>query len=755
MGNRLRQWNRKMPVALMCAAVCAAAQAAQAQPRDDQQTAAANTGILDVVVSAQRDARPASRTPVSMTVLTGEQLIEAGVTEPSELGTRVPNVHLDASHDGLRITMRGVSNADTTSKGDPSAAFMLDGIYIARPQNQNVSLFDLARVEVLRGPQGTLYGRNATAGVVNLISNAPGKALEAAVSSGVGNFGSRATSAMVNIPVNEALALRAALAYNKHDSYLVNAQRTGFQLGRDRDDWSARLSARLALGGAGSLLLRYDSSQIGSPHDSTVPLGNFYTHDAAGTPAWKEGATAARLTNAFVPPNAPLQEGGGQSTSSGLGAELVWDLGPLTFHYLGAHRRFAQDYRTNFQYGLTPEIAIGVRYQFTGHYKQDSHEMRLSTKGSGPLAAQAGVYYFREQSRQLAAFRDLALLGLPPYYTFPMDPTIATSGALFGQATYSMTSRIRATLGARYSHDDKLRTGSTNFQQGAQFNPATDLRLLNAASLTTHRSTWRVGLEADLAPSSLLFATISTGYKAGGFNDGCLAGSSAGGIACPVQVAVPASALIYQPETLTSYEAGVKTRFLGNKGSVNATVFHYDYANLQLSGVAVILGAPRYVTTNAGVARVNGLELDGQLALGAAGRVSYALSLLEAHYAKYLPDGVHSWAGRKLDRSPRMTVALGYEHTFGLKTAQIKAGLFSRYSSRYVIGVPSQLIEYQVPARTQSDVNASYYPAHAHWSLHAYLKNIENEVRPVAIDSFRMVVPGDPRTWGARIDYRF
>ena len=755
MGNNLRQWNRTVPVALMCAALCAAAQAAQPQQLNDQHSAAAETDIPEVAVTAQRHASPASRTPVSISVLSGEQLIEAGVTNPAELGARIPNVHLDASHDGLRITMRGVSNADTTSKGDPSAAFMLDGIYIARPQHQNVSLFDLARVEVLRGPQGTLYGRNATAGVINVISNTPGKALDAALSNGAGNFGSRASSAMVNIPVGEALALRAALAYNKHDSYLVNAQRTGFRLGQDRDDLSARLSARLALGDAASLLLRYDSSQIASPHDSTVPLGNFYTHDAAGTPVWKAGATAARLANAFIPPNAPLQEGGGQSTSSGLGAELDWDLGPLTFHYLGARRSFAQDYRTNFYYGLTPEVAIGVRYQFAGHYKQDSHEMRVSTKGSGPLRAQGGLYYFREQSRQLAEFRDLELLGLPHYYTFPMNPTIATSRALFGQATYSMAARLRATLGARYSHDDKLRNGSTNFQQGPEFNSATDLRLLNAASLSSHKSTWRLGVEADLAPSSLLFATVSTGYKAGGFNDGCLAGSSASGIACPVQVAVPASALIYQPETLTSYEAGVKTRFWGNKASVNATVFHYDYANLQLSGVAVILGAPRYVTTNAGVAMVDGLEVDGQLALGALDRISYALSLLDAHYASYTPDGVHSWAGRKLDRSPRMTVSLGYDHTFRFDAARVKAGVFSRYSSRYLIGVPSQLIEYQVPSRTQSDVNVSYLPAQAHWSLHAYVKNIENAVRPIAIDSFRMVVPSDPRTWGARIDYRF
>ena len=171
--------------------------------------------------------------------------------------------------------------------------------------------------------------------------------------------------------------------------------------------------------------------------------------------------------------------------------------------------------------------------------------------------------------------------------------------------------------------------------------------------------------------------------------------------------------------------------------------------------MAVIQGAPRFVTTNAGQATVRGLEVDGQAALGASGRLSYALSLLDARYDVYVPDGVHSWAGRKLDRAPRMTVSIGYDHNFRFDSARVKAGIFSRHSSDYVIGVPSQLVEYQVPGRTQTDVNLSYLPTQASWSVHAYVKNLENKVRPIAIDSFRMVVPSDPRTWGARIDYRF
>ena len=751
MENQSRKWNRKGSAAFVCAALCASV--AQAEQQDS--VPAADGQIPEVLVTAQRTSALASKTPVAMSVLSGDQLEQAAIGSPGELGARLPGVHLDGGYTGLRITLRGVSNSDSTEKGDPSAAFMLDGVYIARPQAQNVSFFDLARIEVLRGPQGTLYGRNATAGVVNVISNTPGKTLEGAFSAELGNYSGRQATAMINVPVSEALALRAAMAYNKHDSYLINGQGTGHELGLDRDDVAARLSAKLAIGKDAALLVRYDHSTIRNNNDSFVPAGNFYTFAADGTPSWRAASTDQYLTNAFVPVNAPVEQGFSRAVSTGIGAEFDWDLGPVSLHYLGSHRKFTHDAKANFYYGLTPTFALGVRETFNGSYRQNSHELRVSTNGDGPLAAQAGVYWFREQSGVLYRFRDLQPLIPTPYYVFPHDPVEALAKAVFGQATYRLAPRLRGTLGARYSDDDKSRIGSTNFQQGPDFNPATDFRQLNAAAVQTHKTTWRLGAEFDLAPATLLFATVSTGYKSGGFNDGCLAGRNELGIACSPAEAVPESTLVYQPELLTSYEAGVKTRFWDNQASLNATLFYYDYTNLQLSGVAMVQNAPRFVTRNAGEARVTGLELDGQLSLTPADRISYSLALLDGHYVSYLPDGLNSWAGRDLDRTPHSSATLGYEHSFRLAGARLKAGLFNRASSAYVISVPSQLRQYRVPGRTQSDLHLGYHPDQANWSAMAYVKNLQDKVRPVTIDSFAMLVPSDPRTWGMRLDYRF
>ena len=730
--------------------------AAHAQVVQQQPGQAVSDGeIPEVVVTAQRMVSTESRTPVAMSVLGGGQLKEAGIDRPSDLAARLPNVHLNGAADGLKITIRGVSNADTTEKGDPSAAFMLDGIYIARPQAQVMSFHDIARVEVLRGPQGTLYGRNATAGVVNVIANPPAQVLEGAASVGAGNYGSRKASAMLNVPLSEALAIRAALAYNQRDSFLINAQRTPHTLGLDRDDRSARLSARLALGKSGSLLLRHDRSEVRDSNDSIVPDTNFYTGVSTGKPVWYASGTEQRLTNAFVPPNTVPAQGFSDKTSSGTGAELTWDLGALTLSYLGAHRDYRHDTLANFYYRVAPTFAVGVRQNFSGDYAQDSHELRVATNRAGPLSAQAGLYYFREESAVVYSFRDLELVGLPPYYVFPNGPTVARSRALFGQATYSIVPRARLTAGVRRTEDNKSRVGSTNFQQQAQFNPATDLRMLNAASLNTTKTTWRLGAEYDLAPATMLYGALSTGYKAGGFNDGCVAGTSALGITCPAALAVPASTLVYQPEQLRSLEAGLKTRFWRNRATLNVTAFAYDYTNLQLSGVTIVRGAPRYVTDNAGEASVKGLELEGVVKATRSGTFNYSLALLDAHYVAYTPDGVHSWAGNKLDRAPARTVSLGYEQRFALAGGQLKAGVSARASSDYTIGVPNQLLQYPIPARTTADASLGFSPGASNWSVHAVVRNISDKVAPIAIDSFGMLVPSDPRTVDVRLDYKF
>jgi iron complex outermembrane receptor protein len=175
----------------------------------------------DIVVTAQRTSSLASKTPVALTAVTGDSLIASGVTNPTQIADTVPNVSIDrANGNGLQITVRGITSSDGTEKGDPSAAFMQDGIYIARPQAQEASFFDIARVEVLRGPQGTLFGRNTTAGLVNIITNLPTFDFGGRVDATYGNYNQVQSTAVINVPASETVAFRAAVNYDRRDSFI-------------------------------------------------------------------------------------------------------------------------------------------------------------------------------------------------------------------------------------------------------------------------------------------------------------------------------------------------------------------------------------------------------------------------------------------------------------------------------------------------------------------------------------------------------
>jgi len=742
---------QKMLVAAVSAIVCGVA-AAQTAPTIQTQD---NDGAVpEVVVTAQRTESLASRTPLAMSVLSGEQLRDLGADSAGALGPRLPNVYIDQAFSGLRLTIRGISNSDTTDKGDPSAAFMQDGVYIARPAGQSGNFLDIDRIEVLRGPQGTLYGRNTTAGLVNVISNAPTDRLEGALGLEAGTYNRRKIDGMLNVPVNDMLSLRAAVSKLQHDPYLNNGQGTQLRPGMDQDDRDARLSARLKLSSDASLVLRYDYGKAEGNNDRFVPDTNFFTGVASGKPIYRDSTTDERLTNSFRPPNMTPVQGWQDRVAQGVSADLSWKLGPATLYYLGSHRKLDQEIRQNYYYRVAPTVALGVINNYDGHNEQDSHELRLATNGAGPISAQGGLYYFSETSNTSYSFQGLQPVGLPPYYAFPLA-TDARSRAVFGQLTWRVADDLRLTAGARRTEDDKDRVGSTDFQQGPVFNPATDRRLLNAAELDTARTTWRLGAEYDLLSTTLLYGSLATGYKAGGFNDGCIAGTTALGISCPAAAAVSESALYYQPEELRAWEAGVKSRLWGGRVTVNAAAFVYDYTNLQLSGTAIVSGAPRILTGNAGVARSRGLELDGEIRVGSNGRLRYGATVLDAHYVSYNPTAAVSWAGRKLDRAPSHVYTLGYEHRFAVVGGQLHAGVFSRRSSDYAITIPSQLLEYRIPAHTTTDASLRYAPAGSSWSLLARVRNLENSVRPSIIDSFGMTTPTAPRTADLRLDLRF
>lgn len=720
--------------------------------------AQSNVSEDEIVVTANRTETALSRTPVAVTALSGDDLLSSGITNPTQIQDRAPGISIDrASSSGLQITIRGVSSADNTEKGDPSASFLLDGIYLARPQAQDVSFFDVSRVEVLRGPQGTLYGRNATAGVVNVITALPTHEFEGSFNAAYGDYDTRQATAVLNVPVTDTFALRAAVNYDYRDTYL---NRPGPIDGSpDRDNLSGRLTALFNIRPNLELVVRGDYSAIRGAGAEILPLANLYATplippapgQAGVNPTYLNPSAEAARTVSYALPTIPDAD----NSTWGLSAELGWDISDrFKLTYLGAHREFDRDELTNTEFfsGLRADVT------FDGAYWQDSHEARLAYEGE-QLRAQAGLYYFHEESDIETNL--FGLLNPTPgadgyVYGFVQSPTIAESVALFGQGTFDVTDRFRMTAGVRYTQDDKSRLGvvlvhattddPVDFTSGPD-NPIADRR--NDAAVRYEQTTWRIGSEFDVSPTTLLYTSVSTGYKAGGFNDGCGAGAP------DCFSAQPESALYYDPETLTAYEIGLKTRLLGDTLRLFANYFHYNYRDLQLTSANLVTNTQQ--TNNAGRAEIDGVEIEALIRPSEHDQVNLAFTWTDAAYTDYqIVPGVNL-AGLPLDRAPELVLNVGYDHTFPLQNgANLVFGVNSKLSSEYFILSPGLRAQFRQPDYTRTDVSATYHAAGGAWYVQAFGKNLEDSVQvSYANDLPAFATLAPPRTYGIRVGVDF
>ncbi|WP_330705604.1 TonB-dependent receptor [Novosphingobium resinovorum] len=732
-SNRIFNFMQGTSLALaLMVPVCANAQA-------DVTTADANNADIpgEIVVTAQKRPELLSRAALSVSAVGGDDLRSQGVNNASRLQDAVPALLIDKSN-GLRVTIRGVSSADGTEKGDPSAAMLLNGVYLARQQSLTGAFYDLDHIEVLRGPQGTLYGRNATAGVINVITKKPADKFEAAANLELGNYGTYRGDVMVNLPVNDRIAVRAAASYNKHDSYLVRGEGIEGKLGNDQDEYSVRLSARALLGSEdqGSLEVIADYGHQGGIGPQSVKLANFYSSPFSDPQYITSGSKAKRTVNYQQVSNGHLDD-----KNYGITGQFDWDFGGIGLTYLGSYRVFDRDELFTLPFessGVYPDDNL------SGKTFSNSQELRLSTTGDGPLKAVAGLYYFREKTTDLKTLLP-NLFGFS-LYGFVQDPTIGMSKAAFGQATYSLTDFFRLTGGVRYSRDTKSRAGITIIQsESTQLDPSEYTIIgVNDAKKTFSKVTWKGGFEADAGRNVLVYGTVATGYKAGGFNDGCSSSSSA----CIDPVS--AAQLYYKPEMLTSYEAGIKAHTADHALTLNVSAFHYDYTNLQLSTQLTT----SQVTANAGKAKVDGAEIEMVARPARNDEFTASMSLLDARYASYSPLSGVDWHNKRLDNSPTSVIMMGYSHTVPLASgAQIVAHADSRWSAAYYLSDFTRAIQYRQPSYTTTNATITYNAPQDAWYVQAFVNNIENTIRLQGTPGRAFV--SDPRLYGVRAGVKF
>jgi len=738
-------------------ALCAAGSVpAFAQSAGKGDSTAEAPRVEEIVVTATRESTLLSKTPITMSAVTGDALRDSGITDARSLSTAVPNLALTESGDAVRISIRGVTSTDTTEKGDPSVAFLLDGIYIARPGDVLGSFFDTERVEVLRGPQGTLYGRNTTAGVINVISARPTDTLQASFDGSYGNLDSVDVTGMVNVPVGAGLGVRAAVNYQRQNPYYTVNGGATVPLDPYRDVLSSRLSFGGKLGDNLTFVARGDYTQTKGTgtNGNLVTLDRFFPGALTPTvdPAYVDIGSRHQRTLTVAPtfPNRRDNE------NYGISGEFTYDFGPAQLTYLGSYRETDRDELRNFML----LSALNNPVFFFGNFKQDSHELRLAFGTGSPLHGQIGGYYFHEESFLEFKFgpplSDAVVAGATGF-AFPQGPTISRSKAAFSQLTYDITPDLHITGGVRYTQDFKSRNGATvvDFPAVAGSICGTLRCTLNEniAARTYNKTIYKVGVDYDAPGLGLIYASVSSGYKAGGFNDGCVTGQ---GVGCNLT----AAALYYNPEELTDYEAGIKFRF-SNSFRLNAAVFHYDYDSLQVSQI-VTVPLPVTLIRNAAKAKVDGVEIEAQLQPSDDDRIDVGYTYTDARYSSFTPDAVNyptfSFKDKPLDHAPKNVVTLGYVHTFMLgDDAKFDVSARTRLSSAYYMIDLNNLSQFRQPSYTKTDVTATYTAPGDRYYVQGFVKNIENEITLAAVQSGLNsgATIEAPRTYGVRAGVKF
>lgn len=608
------------------AAMVAAPANAQSASNNAQAEDTATTG--DIIVTATRRAESAQKVSISMTVLDPKAL--QNVTSPSELAKLVPNILLEQTS-GVsfqRIGIRGIAQSDYNANATTSNMVYLDDVPMNSVIAQGVPSWDMSRVEVLRGPQGTLFGRNATGGAIRYIAAMPGDELEGDVSVTVGRFNKREVRAAVGGKITEGIGLRLSFLSNETDGWAFNRIRNARE-GKDHywgaravlvlepaDNVKAVLRAQYFKGGSDPIMVK------STPGLASLDTGFLPAEDLAALQAGYGFTGSAAATNFYTIENDMPGREDVEHVPVSLNVDV--DLGSVTLTsatgFLDVKQSFALDDDG------TPVPLLGEYDKHSN--RQWTQEIRLASNSDGPLQWILGGFYMHEKMSADLYFHGTEYL--INYFGFDVPNGLYTRGAnnttesyaFFGNATYQATDKLKVTAGLRYTKEDKTvdyrfrsrhifaTDAPRTIYEALDFIKAVDTgqlgTLFSAANAPVSGAegwdnvSFKVALDYQANDNTLLYGSVSRGFKGGSF-------SPATNFRADV-LNDDGSVISVKPETVTSYELGVKSQVIPQILRVNGSVFYYDYRNYQTNQfIAAIQGQK---LTSLPKARVLGAELE-------------------------------------------------------------------------------------------------------------------------------------------------
>ncbi|HEV2530447.1 TonB-dependent receptor [Phenylobacterium sp.] len=771
-----------------------AANAATAAAADGP--SAGQTQVEQIVVTARRQEENLQRTPVAVTATTGASLDRAQITRVDQLQNIAPGLVVQpavAQPGSAAFSLRGQASPDGLIAVDQSVGVYADGVYVARSSGALFNFVDVERVEVLRGPQGTLFGRNTTGGAINLISKKPTAEFEGMARLRYGNFGAWEATGMANLPiVGDQLAFRGVFQHSQHDGYGHNLA-FNQSIGSDKTDFFR-----------GSLLI--------APHDQIFRalIEGDYTDRRTGgeivglksfTPTGTNGALVAICSGPNARATCPFKGPAGDSLANYavdvIGKGHFWDVynsmpgiygnaktGGLSATVdidLAEHLKLKSI--TAWRAIRTAAISDndGTPYVFSGglaltdgnFIKQDQISQELQLTGDildGRLNYIGGAFYFAEhgldKSKSYSVFPLSAALGYNEAYVRNR------SSAVYGQLTYKITDDLRFTGGLRYTDDYRWikrmnraenpgNSGNFTCSMAAStldpgvFCQATNDKSFNYVSYTA-------GFDWQAMEGVFLYAKTSRAYKSGGFNTRAVTGGPAVGFA---------------PEKVTDYETGAKLDLLDRRMRFNAAAFYTDYQNVQRNVPVVVPGSTVLSSgiQNAATAEIKGLEVELTVLPVRGLQLSAAATFLDPKYKTFnvplTPTTSLDVSATPFNYAPKVAYTLSADYTTPVGPGDLNLHLDYAYrGTTYSVG---PLVGAGLFGATNPDTNripgyglingqATLTLQGGRLELGIFGRNLGNTKyyqRFLALQDTALGItaylPGDPRTYGAEVTYRF
>ena len=728
------------------------------------------SALQEIIITAQKRSENIQKSPTAVSVLSGAKLSEQGFNTAENALRQVSGVEIQQVAQGAQVFLRGVGSGIDPSLADPSVALMVDGIYNGRTETLQAGVFDLNRIEVLRGPQGTLYGRNATGGTINVITNNPnlsrnyGRAQVVA-----GNFSLIKTELMYNAAINDKLGVRVAGFLEKRDGYIDDGS-DNLNHGAGRIKILYKPTEKFSVLARGEIYRRSDLGpnvvpSQGSAGNLSFPPPFFFTNfdpTITNGPPFTGGVPIPKFPNGWeqVDPSNPWSNnpehvpGALERRTESFSLEINADLGNVgTLTVLPGYTRTYNKLVSNYLFGsVSPVPGVVATYNSNDYAEEESNvsystiEARLVAPETSKLKYLFGAFYL--DARPVEGFEEVgniasALSGQPVNFANIRQPS--KTFALFAQATYPFTDKLRGTLGMRYSTDQNGQ-GYTISLDGTEV--ASD-----QFNQTVDNSQYKVGIEADLAENSLFYAHVATGFKQGGISN-----------------TIPART--FKPETLTSYELGVKNTLANGKLKLNFSAFLYDFNDYQIwffepgpiGDVVDQNGDPIInnfqVIGNAGNSKIKGAEIDVVAAPWKGGIVNISTTFLDAKYGELtLPPNPFTGTdffpleGRQVQNSPDYTFNIGFVQNLDIGKGELSIGINSKVSDSYFASHELYMPGGFQDAYTRTNLNASYSINNLIFGF--FLNNIENESQVLfPFPAYRRLITS-PRTLGFSTTLKF